>query len=203
MSAPASLEVLDCGVAFSALDGAADCGDHYLLAPFTQGMLIAAVDGLGHGPEASLAAQIAVATLARHAGSPLAAQIAYCHEALRKTRGVAMSAANLDTQAGLLEWIGVGNVDGVVLRARKETGSASLLPRGGVVGYRLPPLRVCRLEVFPGDVLIFTTDGVASSFQQDLSRDEAAQTLADRILARHGKQTDDALVLVTRYRGAP
>jgi phosphoserine phosphatase RsbX len=52
-----------------------------------------------------------------------------------------------------------------------------------------------------GDTLVFATDGISGDFLADVSAREEPQRLADQILARHGKGTDDALVLVARYLG--
>ena len=54
------------GLAARALHGQAESGDLHLVAPFAGGVLIAAVDGLGHGSEAAAAARVAVATLRDH-----------------------------------------------------------------------------------------------------------------------------------------
>jgi len=48
---------------------------------------------------------------------------------------------------------------------------------------------------------VFASDGIATGFLSDVSAKEDPQRLADQILARHGKGTDDALVLVARYIG--
>ena len=58
-----------------------------------------------------------------------------------------------------------------------------------------------RLAVAPGDTLILATDGVRSRFAEDQGVGFAAPPSAERILADHGKETDDALVLVVRYLG--
>jgi hypothetical protein len=52
-----------------------------------------------------------------------------------------------------------------------------------------------------GDTLIFTTDGVRPGFAAGITLTESPQELADRILADHAKETDDALVLVVRFLG--
>jgi len=60
------------------------------------------------------------------------------------------------------------------------------------------------------DLLIFATDGLRSSFMHDpqlqnpllRQAQDGPQQLADALLTRYGKATDDALVLVARYRGA-
>src|SRR5262245_2765968 len=55
--------LLECGIAGSTLPGQRISGDHYLVAPFPGGALVAVVDGVGHGNEASIAARTAVNTL--------------------------------------------------------------------------------------------------------------------------------------------
>ncbi|HMH83340.1 MAG TPA: hypothetical protein VK531_10750, partial [Gemmatimonadales bacterium] len=55
--------------------------------------------------------------------------------------------------------------------------------------------------VAAGDTLIFATDGIKEGFAEQLPADATPQQQADHILTRHGKGTDDALVLVARYRG--
>jgi phosphoserine phosphatase RsbX len=52
-----------------------------------------------------------------------------------------------------------------------------------------------------GDTIIFATDGVQRNFVDSLAPHDSAQQLADRILAHHSKGSDDALVLVARYKG--
>ena len=91
-----------------------------------------------------------------------------------------------------------------LLRANHE-GSIEreyVLTRNGVVGHRLPPVRAATLRLHRGDLLVFATDGVREGFHNDVSLDACPQKTADRILAQHGKATDDALVLVGRWNGA-
>ena len=161
-------------------------------------MLVAVVDGLGHGPEAASAAKTAIAVLEASGERELGARFLRCHERLRDTRGVVLSLALFAT--GSLTWLGVGNVDGVLLRSG-FSAPEQLLVRGGVVGRRLPSLELSRLTVARGDTLILATDGIQSRFAEDPGAAFAAPPTAERILADHGKETDDALVLVVRYVG--
>jgi hypothetical protein len=78
----------------------------------------------------------------------------------------------------------------------------ALILRGGVVGYELPPLRASVLPIAPGDVVIFATDGIDTYFAKDSPFGRRPEEVANDILARHAKETDDALVLVARYIGA-
>jgi len=73
--------------------------------------------------------------------------------------------------------------------------------RGGIVGSELPRLQPQQHHLATGDLLIFATDGIREGFVEGLPGDATPQQLADHILARHRKGTDDALVLVARYRG--
>ena len=109
-----------------------------------------------------------------------------------------------DGAAGSMTWLGVGNVEGVLLHADAAGRPArtNLVTRGGIVGSELPRLRAQVCTVVPGDTVILATDGIKEHFAEELTRDASPQQLADHILARYGKGTDDALVLVARYVGA-
>jgi len=197
--------VIDWGVAMLALPGQAESGDLHLVRPFPHGVLVAAVDGLGHGPAAAAAAQTAVSILERYAHEPLLPLMRRCHQGLMKTRGVVMSLASFQMLDGTMTWLGVGNVESMLLRADADASPRSevLLLRGGVVGYQLPPLRAPVLPVARGDTLILATDGIRSGFAQGLILSDPPQQIADRILATHSKGTDDALVLVAAISEAP
>jgi serine phosphatase RsbU (regulator of sigma subunit) len=163
--------------------------------------LIAAIDGIGHGKSAAHAARTAAGVLESFVGDPLVALIQKCHEALRATRGVVLSLASVDFHSGLLTWIGVGNVQGVLIRSSGTDRSSAdaLLLRPGVVGSQLPNLQVATLLISPGDTLAFATDGIGSDFSNDLFPYESAQRSADRILNKYCKGNDDALIFVARF----
>jgi len=196
-----STGLVEWGAAGLALPGQADNGDRHVVRPFAGGVLAAVVDGLGHGREAADAARIAVATLEQFPFEPLPTLFRRCHERLRGTRGVVMSAASFRAGERTMLWLGVGNVEGLVRRATPGRPSDRLLLRGGVVGSYLPRLDVSLLPAHPGDVLIFASDGIHSSFAEEEPQALPPQRAADRILAHHGRGTDDALVLVVRYLG--
>lgn len=191
---------LEWGVASSVRAGEAESGDRHVVRSHPQGVLLAAVDGLGHGGEAAAAARLAVRVLRRHAAGSPVSLVQLCHEALKDTRGVVMSIASFDARRGTMTWLGVGNVEGILLKADANVPQGLLL-RAGVVGYTLPPLQEATVPLSPGDTLVLATDGIRAGFTDQYSRGVSAQQLADRILAHHGKSTDDALVLVARFLG--
>jgi negative regulator of sigma-B (phosphoserine phosphatase) len=191
------------GVAKFVLPGQSESGDHHLICPNHDGVLIATVDGIGHGAEAAGAAETAMSILKTFADEPIISLVERCHEELRRTRGVVLSLASIDASRGMMTWLGIGNVQGVLMRAgaRKGTVQEVLLLRGGVVGSQLPPLQAAVLPVKPGDTLVFATDGVRDGFIESLSALESPQRAAERILARHQSGNDDALVLIARLIG--
>lgn len=194
---------IDTAFATLPLPGQTESGDLCLIKRVGKGTLIAVVDGLGHGEEAASAAHAAVGSLDRYSRESLVDLVRRCHESLVGLRGVVLGLAYLDPQAATMTWLGVGNVEGRLLRAPTSAGARieSLLLRGGVVGAHLPPLASEVVPIRWGDTLILATDGVRSDFLHAPLPHREPQALADYILARWGTQTDDALVLVVRYLG--
>ena len=197
------MPLVEYGVAKFVLPGQGESGDHHLLCCNQTGILVAALDGIGHGEEAANAAKAAVSILKAGAKEPVISLMQRCHEGLRSTRGVVLSLASIDPEHGMMTWLGVGNVQGVLMRAGAHKGSAQevLLLRAGVVGSQLPALQAAVLPIAKGDTLVFVTDGVRSEFAERLSALEPPQRTADKILRQHCRGNDDALVLVVRLTG--
>jgi negative regulator of sigma-B (phosphoserine phosphatase) len=191
-------ELLDVGVATATLPGEFESGDMYVVESHDGGMLVGAVDGLGHGSEAAHAARLACSVLEEEPGADVSELFIRCHSRLARSRGVVMSLATFGPD-GKLVWLGVGNVEGTLLRG--DGGRDSILLRGGVVGYQLPNLRPSTTTVEPGDTLVLATDGVDAGHLSQLAPAQAPQALADRLLTDHRKKTDDALVVVAQYLG--
>lgn len=195
--------LLEWGVAARPMEGQAASGDAYLVKPLSGRILVAVVDALGHGHEAAEAARVAVSVLERDAEEPVTVLLQRCDVALRPTRGAVVSLAVFDQRAKTMTWIGVGNVEGLLLPADPGARPVrdSLVQRGGVVGSRLPPLLSSVKPIHRGDLLVLATDGIRTDFAMYVVSDAPVQALADRLLARCGKGNDDALVLVARYQG--
>jgi phosphoserine phosphatase RsbX len=195
--------IIEWGWAGRALEGVS--GDLHVVVQFDDGAVVALLDGLGHGYEAAQAARAAAPIIEAHAREPILQVLQHCHEGLQKTRGAAMSIASLDARDGSISWAGIGNVDGVLVRAQlgSHERDRAISTRGGVVGYRLPPLREERLSISRGDTLVMVTDGIQSAFTARMPIACTPQELAETILVRYGKTTDDAHVVVARYLGAP
>jgi len=190
------------GIAHRSLNDAAESGDLCVVQPFPDGILIAVLDGAGHGLEAGAAVNIAAKILQEHAAERPISLLQRCHEGLQGTRGAALSVASIQTSAGFMTWSGVGNVEGLLVRGNQNVRprSEGLVYRAGVVGRKLPPLAATVLPVELGDTLVFSTDGVSPGFTKLISPGAPPERTADLILARHGKKSDDALVVVACYK---
>ncbi len=196
-------QLVDWASATRPLAGVQESGDACLVRARRGSALIAVVDGLGHGPDAAAAARRAIKLLEEGEGKDPAATLQRCHESMRSTRGVVASLARFDGERDTMTWAGVGNVGGVVLRSMMGLSRVQEVMRtgSGVVGRQLPAIQSETLPIAPGDTLVFATDGIRPQFARDLEHPLVLQEAADRILGAFGRDDDDALVVVARYRG--
>jgi phosphoserine phosphatase RsbX len=198
-----SEQLIEWAVAHTALPGETESGDLYFVHSHEAGALIAAIDGLGHGPEAAVAAQRAADTLERHHAEPVASLLQRCHDNLRGTRGAVITLASFDGRRNVMSWAGVGNIEGTLIRAEpgEERARESVMLVGGVPGHQLPQLRSTEVPVSPGDTLVLSTDGIRPGYLELLASGDPPNAVVERIMDQFGKGTDDALVLVARYWG--
>jgi phosphoserine phosphatase RsbX len=181
------------------------CGD-LMIAVDVDGTaaLIGVLDGLGHGTEAAEAASCGVDVLRAARAEPLDVLVQRCHRALSGTRGVAMTLARIDFRTDTLSWAGIGNVAADLVAkhpAGAEVRSSARLA-GGIVGYRIPEaLTPQEVPIRPGDLLVIASDGIVEDHLDDIDFAASSLAIADQILRRHAKDSDDALVLAARHRG--
>lgn len=200
----ASSTLIEWAVATRLLPGQHVSGDSYAVQSWPEGVMLAAVDGLGHGREAAHAARRAIQLVKKHSRESVIALLQRCHEGLRRTRGAVMSIGTLHRVENTLTWAGVGDVEGVLIRAGCILPDREhLFRRPGVLGDRHLALSASVVPVARGDLLILATDGIWSGFAAEFrpERDQTPQKMADAILADYVRDTDDALVLVARYLG--
>jgi negative regulator of sigma-B (phosphoserine phosphatase) len=163
-------------------------------------VLIAVVDGLGHGEGAFEAAEAAIAALDAHPPASVETLATHCHERIRRTRGVALTLASIEPESAQMTWLGVGNVEALLLHAG-ETGKHEWLTlRNGIVGDRMPSLRSSTVRLLPRDLIVIATDGVRSGFGDLVEPVATPAQIARGIIIEHTRANDDALVLVARVR---
>jgi phosphoserine phosphatase RsbX len=196
-----SSRVVDWALAARPAVGESECGDAAFVQEGERRALAAAVDALGHGPEAARVARVAVDALSDGAATGLKSAAELCHHALRGTRGAAVTLAAFDAESDVMTWLGIGNVEGRLLRAGSARAVDSLLLRAGIAGEDLPGQPPTATHLRRGDLLVLATDGVAPSFGDDLAADHSCDEIAHTLLEQHAMDDDDALVLVVRYLG--
>ena len=191
------------GVASKPLQGQIVSGDLHVVIPFNDGLLVAAIDGLGHGQDAAAASKVAAETMSTCASQSVISVVRQCHEHLHGTRGVVMSLASFGVKNNIMTWLSVGNVEGYVIRAADPSihDRPCILMRGGVVGHSLPPLREETLPIYHGDTLVMATDGIKSGFSGALNPAHSPQVIADNVITHFARETDDAMVIVVRWLG--
>jgi serine phosphatase RsbU (regulator of sigma subunit) len=161
---------------------------------------IALVDGLGHGPQAALAAQSARSELAAQPELAPVEALRACHHALRRTRGAAISIVEVDPVSRQLIGAGVGNVD---VHVRSSGKQRRFTADRGIVGCSLPAVHQIELALDDDWLLVVHTDGVSTQFGLHvlpLCLRDGAQSVADEILRRWGRDSDDATVVVAAHR---
>jgi serine phosphatase RsbU (regulator of sigma subunit) len=183
-----------------ALAGEEVCGDAYATRPHGRGLTLMVADGSGHGPLAASASSAAVRSFLDHdrAADPPAEVLGRVHGALSGTRGAAVAVAELDPDAEVVRFAGVGNIAGAVLH---EGGKRSMVSLGGVAGYRNPTIRTFEYAYPPGAVVVMHSDGVRARWSEADVRGlvrRAPLLLAATLLRDAGIRHDDACVLVGR-----
>lgn len=133
-------------------------GDSWTVARAAGRTMVLVADGLGHGPDAAVAARTATRLVADCVGRPPAELLARAHEAMRGTRGAAVAVAAVDEDAGELVFAGIGNVAAHLVHA---DGTTMGLPSSyGTVGGDLRKIQEQRAPLAAGDGLLLATDGV-------------------------------------------
>jgi len=158
---------------------------------------ILVADGLGHGPVAAAAADVAIQGFAAAAGSP-AAILERLHGPMRSTRGAAAAIALIDATAGTVTYAGAGNISG---RMISGVADRSLLSQHGTLG-----VQVRRLQdmVYPWPehaLVVMHSDGLATRWNLKelgglFNCDPAV--VAGWLLREHTRGHDDVTVVVLK-----
>jgi len=180
------------------LPGFVECGDTFVIEPAERqpggGLLVAVIDGLGHGNEAGIAADAAARTVRGHRELPLDQILRHCDQQLHPTRGAVMAVLRLEAD-GRGEFCGVGNIE--VQSLVGQAAGVFCLP--GIVGHNVRALRIMPFTMQSGDIYCLHTDGVSSRGDLRGCLPGAPQAVARRIVDAWGRQHDDATAVVLGF----
>jgi len=152
--------------------------------------LIAIIDGLGHGPEAQLAALAAL----RYLGdvslqTPLEQLMPELHDSMRGTRGAAGTVC-LYTDPHLFV-CSVGNVE-----LRSVRADIPLVSSAGILGVRVQKFPLCNAALTSACRLVLFSDGLTKPTGSGDVQTLPPQLACDNLLHRHRRTYDDATVLI-------
>lgn len=167
-------------------------------------ILAGLIDGAGHGPEAAHAAHVGYMYLQKHDRAGVLALLDGVHGVMPGTRGAVAALVTIDLVAHTLEYGGVGNVEGRIMR---QTGQdIRLISYNGLLGSVLPRVRTFHHHLEEGDTLVLHSDGVSAYWGTSGYpgiQAESPHLVASILLRDWGRQTDDATVLAIRFTGVP
>nr|MDT0661271.1 SpoIIE family protein phosphatase [Micromonospora sp. DSM 115978] len=155
-------------------------------------------DGLGHGALAAAATAAALNAFRTAPAVPPAQLVEHLHRSIRHTRGAAIAVAELDREAAVVRYAGLGNIGGMVLDGESRRGMVSL---PGIAGHQRRSVREYQYPLGPGATVLMHSDGVTDRWRLVeypglLGR--APVLLAATVLRDAGVRRDDACVVAAR-----
>jgi len=194
--------LLEVGAVCIPLDGETACGDGWCVVQDADRAVILLVDGLGHGPNAAQAADVATDTFRAVADRAPAEAVAAIHESLRATRGAALAVAEARRTAtgATVRFCAVGNTVSALFGNDKPKSLASM---NGTAGLQVGKLQEFTQAWDTGAMLVMHTDGITSRWRLEsypaILRHDPAITAA--VLHRdHTRPRDDSTVLAFTLR---
>lgn len=137
--------------------GETECGDDWSFAPAGSRALLMVVDGLGHGPDAALAAAAAVRVFRSSLELPAGRIVEAAQRVLVSTRGAAVSVAELALEQQQVHYSAIGNISGAIVW---PGGSRNLVGQNGTAGGPFRQARTFSYPWHPGGALVMYSDGL-------------------------------------------
>lgn len=153
-------------------------------------VMLAVIDGLGHGPIAAEAANSAVARLQTLTWEmTMLDMMQTLHKDLRGTRGAAATVCVINGRK--LEACAVGNV-----QLSSFGCNLPLILSAGVLGHQVGTFRVCRSEVPERTRLALFSDGISTRVRLEDTAKLTPAAACHAIFGRYRRAEDDATILV-------
>ncbi len=147
------------GVISVAKAGQTVCGDGWAVSQEPPRYRLMVTDGIGHGPAAEEASQLAIRIFHRHVANSLVELFDVMHQALRATRGAVIAVAEINRTEQLVHYCGIGNISATLLT---NHSTRSLVSLNGIVGHHLPTLKEFSYPWNPQMLLVMHSDGLTS-----------------------------------------
>ncbi len=198
---PAIPPALSVGAVCLPVDGEQACGDAWAMKTHAGATLFLLADGLGHGPEAAAAANVAVELFAKNPACAPAQLLHLLHGALRSTRGAAVAVAEVSPGLGQVRFAGVGNLSALILAGGN---SRHLVSNNGTAGVEARTIQEFTYPWPKDGLLVLHSDGIATLGALENHPGLVAKhpTLIAGVLWRDQQRPrDDSTVLVAKAAG--
>ena len=174
------------------------CGDAWSAVFSEERSVYVMADGLGHGPIAAEAADEAVRVFQRIAEQPPERILTDIHLALGKTRGAAVSVAEILHAKQVVNYAGAGNIVAAICSKGKTRTMVSM---NGTVGHTVGKIQQFSYPWEADSALIMHSDGLGTRWNVEqypglTSRHPAL--LAGVLFRDFSRRRDDATILVSR-----
>lgn len=180
------------------IQGEEVCGDNWAIVACEGALTLMVVDGLGHGPEAALAANAAVTVAHQHANQLPSVIMQRAHVALQGTRGAAVAISRIDLDNSQLKFAGIGNISVCMFHADKRR---HLVSHNGIIGSNMRKLQEFSEPWEPDALLIAHSDGISTRWDMtnypELQHCHSA-LIAAVIYRDFSRGRDDATIVVLR-----
>ncbi len=190
---------LDIGSATLPHPDAPENGDAYIIDKQDDSVLIALIDGIGHGQKAWSAAQTAIYTINQHKSAPLSTIIRQIHQNSLGTRGSVAALMSFDLSTKTVTHAGIGNIR---CQHFQSSDLTSYISQRGTLGVRIPPNIITTTNTYDDDsVFILNSDGLSphwSWLNHPHMHHLSADRIAQNILRTYNQYRDDASILVIK-----
>ncbi len=140
------------------------CGDTWRSVEREREIAVMVADGLGHGPEAAVAARLAGVAFEGEPFAPPEQFYQRAHRSLNGSRGAALARAVIGS-SGDVQYSGIGNIAGSLVGTERSRGLAS---QNGTVGVQIRSHVSTFSHVMPSPgVLLMHSDGITSRWSFD------------------------------------
>lgn len=179
-------------------------GDQGALIRDRKGIWVILADGLGHGPLAEEAAKKAINIIYNSSRTTPEDLIKPIHEKLVSTRGSALSIAHIIPDEHKINWVGIGNVTGMLKYPSSRNGKTEMtfVNTNGTLGVSLPSLHKMEYSYAVGDILIMSTDGMQRDWWNtpELFTSFKLPRTGLHVLKNFSRSNDDASLFIGRAR---
>jgi anti-sigma regulatory factor (Ser/Thr protein kinase) len=186
------------GAVSLAMSGETQCGDAWSAHFAPNRSIYIVADGLGHGPSAAEAARETIRVFHEAPHLSPARILSDAHLALVKTRGAAVSIAEVLHDKAVVNYAGVGNVAGAIYDGGKIRSMVSM---NGTLGHSIGRIQDFSYPWEKGASLIMHSDGLATRWSMDQYPGLAGRhpaLLAGVLYRDFCRRRDDVTILISR-----